>query len=156
MYKNNIERIGNGNITVIDMCPAFIEGKLYDGGNFPIVIKKNEGRRGRAPLVVHGALVTVEINEEGFKNLDAYEGCSKQRMLRNMPTDLYHRTTMPVRKVYYKHIMDFVEGYFTTDNSTINAWVYTGNMEHEFVHKCCTKLRRKNGVLWKTYFNVFS
>lgn len=156
MYKSALERVGNGSVKVIDCVPAFAEGKLYKHENFPIVIGKHEGRKGKAPCIVHGALFTLELNEEGFKNLDAYEGCSRQRMLKNLSTDVFHRHLVDVRRVYYKSIEDFVNYDFTVNEKTEKAWMYLGNMNNPVVQHTCIKLRRKNGVLWKTYFNVFS
>jgi gamma-glutamylcyclotransferase (GGCT)/AIG2-like uncharacterized protein YtfP len=155
MYDNSIEKLCGNSVKVLEKVPAFIEGKLYDGGRFPIVIKKNEGRKARAPVIVHGALLTLEISEEGWKCLDAYEGCSKSTLLKNAPSDLYHRVIVKARTIHYDSIQQFIEMKYTT-GEPVDCQVYLRNMKHEFISYRCTQLRRKNGIVWRNYFNVFS
>lgn len=155
MNRFTLENVSHGNVKVLECVPAFIEGKLYDGGAFPIVIPKNVGRKARAPIIVHGALLTVLINQEGLEKLDAYEGCSKSRLGKNSSSDLYHRIITKVYKVHYKSIGDFINLNYSVEDETINAYTYIGNIENEFVRRICMHLRRKNGLVWRTYFNIF-
>jgi gamma-glutamylcyclotransferase (GGCT)/AIG2-like uncharacterized protein YtfP len=141
---------------ILDLRPAVISGKMYtmEAQRFPVVIRANEGRRARAPLTVYGALYTLDLEYDDFVTLDGYEGCSKAPIGMNLPEDLYHRHVVKAKEIAFENMLDFMDFKYEVGEEH-ECFVYFGNMKNNYINMLCTQDRRKNGVVWRDFFNIF-
>lgn len=137
---------------LISIEPAYIEGKMYSAGNFPIVLRPNDYKRAKAPWFVYGGLITFEAPDEVWRSLDAYEGCSKASLGENRPTDLYHRDKVKVQTIKFESFSEFIEYKFDKVRED-EAEVYFGNPDSSMVQNIL-KHKKRAGTIWKSFFNM--
>lgn len=139
-------------IEILSIEPAYIEGKMYSAGNFPFVLKPNDKSRKKMPRFVYGGLITFVADNEVWRTLDSYEGCSKASLGENRPTDMYHRETVDVTVIDFDSISDFINYKFKTVR-TDSGEAYFGNYNSRMV-KANIGSKRRAGTVWKSFFNM--
>lgn len=154
MNETFLKQIAGDNIKVISISPAVAKAKMYNSLQFPILIKRDMGRKNRAPIQCYGALVTLDINDLGLKILDRYEGCSKSILGYNSPFDLYHREEIEVRKIKFDSIKDFLNMKLEIEKEKHKCIVYIGNMENDYIRNICMDTHKRI-IFWKTFLYMF-
>lgn len=140
---------------IISIEPAYIEGKMYsayESGRFPFVIKPDDKSRKKSPWFVYGGLITFNADNEVWRTLDSYEGCSKAAFGDNRDTDLYHRETTKVTVIDFETFQDFIDYRFETIREE-EAEVYFGNYNSHMVKQAIGSKRRA-GTVWRSFFNM--
>ena len=140
---------------LISIEPAYIEGKMYTNGassSFPFVIKPDDKSRTKSPWFVYGGLITFKGDNELWRTLDSYEGCSKSSFGENRDTDLYYRETTKVTVIDFESMSDFIKYDFKVVRED-EAEVYLGNYNTMMVQNAIGTDRRA-GTVWRSFFNM--
>lgn len=150
--KENFSKFISEDDEIIEISPAFIEGKLYDG-TIPVVVELNKLTKNKMPNLVFGAYTEVESsNPRFFESLDSYEGCSRFRLGKNAENDLYHRKKTKAKIIDAKTLEDLSNiGYNIV--KTEKVWVYYINPKSTAALR---KVYEKNRIYyWKSFLDLF-
>jgi gamma-glutamylcyclotransferase (GGCT)/AIG2-like uncharacterized protein YtfP len=144
-------------VKVLEIKPAFIHAKMYSMyKKYPVAVFPNQGKRAAAPCLVYGGLLTVEMTNHDWYNLDSYEGCSRAYIGQNHSSDLYHRHHTKVTTFTFDDMLSFTKFDINVDKEEHTAWAYFGNMENPDVKRIVMDGHNRAGHIWKSFFGAFA
>jgi hypothetical protein len=140
---------------VVSIKPAIASGNLYKNSRTYFAVKSEDIISSESSYYVIGGIVSLEMSERAWYDIDMYEGCSLARLGRNTYYDLNHRVETSVYPLRLKSKEAFKKQDFEVFKRKIYCHMYYANANNQEIVDIVKHRRNRIGVVTKYFMDLF-